>query len=75
MDHPMNSKPDDKTRSFMDCSLQVMKGESSLQVQEIGQCFVNVVQDYFTKTCSVQVSGTKKTVFKKSLEFKYMLFL
>ncbi|KAK3735416.1 hypothetical protein QZH41_016866 [Actinostola sp. cb2023] len=57
MDHPMNSRLEEKTRSFMECSLQVMKGESSLGIQDIGQCSVDVVQSQnsFTKTCSVQV--------------------
>ncbi|XP_020897476.1 histone-arginine methyltransferase CARMER [Exaiptasia diaphana] len=55
MDHPMNSKSEDKTRSFMECYLQVIKGECSLAMEDIGQCIVDVTQDNYTKTCSVQI--------------------
>lgn len=65
----MKSKSEERARSFLECTLQVMKGESSLAVKDVGQCTVDVVQDDESKTCSVHVRGNENSshIIKQSI--------
>ncbi|XP_031563637.1 histone-arginine methyltransferase CARMER-like [Actinia tenebrosa] len=55
MDHPMHSRSDTILRSFIECSLKIMKGESSLVIHEAGECTIDVRQEPSSKNCDVQV--------------------
>ncbi|XP_032243149.2 histone-arginine methyltransferase CARMER [Nematostella vectensis] len=55
MDHPMKSGTDVRSQCFAECSLQVLKGESSLNTENKGECRLEVVVDNPNSTCTVHI--------------------
>lgn len=56
----MHSRNDTVLRSFIECSLKIMKGESSLVVHDAGHCTIDVHQELSSKNCDVQIRCGKE---------------
>lgn len=63
----MQSRSDTVLRSFIECSLKVMKGESSLVIHEAGECTIDVHQEPSSKNCDVQIRCGKRKIIPSFL--------